>query len=335
MKLSYITQFLAVITGIVVWSCGSDSCEVNDKYQSIPIDIPVERLEEQTRNFKTVDDVLLFLNRNRTMADFFLDAKQYPNDQILAKRMLPLFQEPSIDTLTNEALEYFKDLDVYVKQLEHAYQFVKYHYPETKVPRLQTMVSGLYNDLYISDSLIVVGLDYLIGMNGSFHPNNIPKYMVRRYMRESMAPIIMSFVSNEFNQIDQKHGTLLADMVNIGKSYYFVKQSMPCIPDSLIIGYTSEEMRLAKSNQEVIWANFIENELLYETDHFMKNKFVGEAPNVFEISEKCPGRIGAWIGWQIVNKYMEENDVTIQELMAETDAHKIFQMSKYKPKNTR
>ena len=94
-------------------------------------------------------------------------------------------------------------------------------------------------------------------------------------------------------------------------------------------------MKLVNENQEIIWANLIENELLYERNDYMKNKFIGERPNVSEISENCPGRVGAWLGWEIVKKYMDKNsDVTISELMAETDAHKIFQMAKYRPKNS-
>lgn len=335
MKSTIIQQILVFtcLASFLLSSCGSDDCSVNEEYAGVSLDISYERLEEQTAAFKSPEDFIQFLNENRAMANYFLDAKQYPNDQILANRMYKLFQEKSIDTLRQEAVDYFVDFDQYISQLEQAYRFVKYHYPETSIPRVQTMVSGLYNDLYMSDSLIVVGLDFFIGLNGSYHANNIPLYMVRRYKRESMVPIMMSFVSNQYNEIDNKHETLLADMVNLGKSYYFVKESLPCVADSLIIGYTAEEMSLVNANQEVIWANFIENELLYETDHFKKNKFVGEAPNVYEISEKCPGRIGAWLGWQIVASYMDNNDVSIQELMAETDAHKIFQRSKYKPRN--
>jgi uncharacterized protein YjaZ len=39
------------------------------------------------------------------------------------------------------------------------------------------------------------------------------------------------------------------------------------------------------------------------------------------------------MGWQIVRKYMKENpDVSLQELMADTDAEKILHASKYKPR---
>lgn len=315
-------------------SCNTDDCTNQNLYAEVPVDLKVERLEGQLANIESIDQTLSLFEKNSVMTDYFLDANQYPNDTILARRLFRLLQQPSIDTLIWDTEAYFSDFDKNILELTTAYQFIKHHYPQVREPKIQTIVTGFYNDMYISDSLIVVGLDYFAGENGRYYPNDIPRYIVKRYMKESLAPIVLSFVSNEFNLADQSHGTLLADMVNLGKSYYFVEQALPCKPDSLIIGYSTLEMTAVEQNQEIIWANIIENEMLYETSHFLKNKLIGERPSIAEISENCPGRVGAWIGWQIVRKYMKENpDVSFTSLMKETDAHKIFQLSGYKPRN--
>jgi len=62
-----------------------------------------------------------------------------------------------------------------------------------------------------------------------------------------------------------------------------------------------------------------------------KKKYLDERPKVYEIGNKCPGRIGTWLGWEIVNKYMKVNQVDLQSLMIEKDAQKIFTLSNYKP----
>jgi hypothetical protein len=41
--------------------------------------------------------------------------------------------------------------------------------------------------------------------------------------------------------------------------------------------------------------------------------------------------VGAWIGWQIVRSYMENNEVPLQQLLNE-NTKEIFEKSKYKPK---
>jgi len=338
LKKRAIYQFIVINLLLIVFlgsmsSCIEDRCDQIDRYDQIEVNIEVQSLENQIRNFENEDQAITFLKENQVMANYFLDALQYPSDTILARKLFRLFKRPSIDSLIDETLAYIGNFDMKTRELESAYRFIKYHYPEVNIPRVQTIVTGLYNDLYVSDTLIVIGLDYFLGFQGKHLPD-IPGYIIKRYSRESMVPIIMTFVSTQFNQVDHSHQTLMADMVNIGKSYYFVSWALPCVADSLIIGYSGKDMRMVRENQEVIWANLIENEFLYETDHTIKNKFVGEQPNIYEISEECPGRVGGWLGWQIVKKYMATNrDITITDLMAETDAHKIFQLSKYKPRN--
>jgi hypothetical protein len=64
----------------------------------------------------------------------------------------------------------------------------------------------------------------------------------------------------------------------------------------------------------------------------MKQKYLGERPKTIEVGEKCPGRIGQWVGWQIVNKYQETHSETaLPELMQISDADKLFKESHYKP----
>jgi uncharacterized protein YjaZ len=50
-----------------------------------------------------------------------------------------------------------------------------------------------------------------------------------------------------------------------------------------------------------------------------------------DIDKESPGRIGVWLGWQIVRSYMNNNEVTLQQLL-QTNAEEIFNKSKYKPK---
>ena len=76
----------------------------------------------------------------------------------------------------------------------------------------------------------------------------------------------------------------------------------------------------------------MDNELLYTKENSEIIKFMGEAPFTQGFPEGSPGRIGHYLGWQIVKAYMEKNsEVTISELMQEKDFQKILTKSKYKP----
>ena len=48
----------------------------------------------------------------------------------------------------------------------------------------------------------------------------------------------------------------------------------------------------------------------------------------------APSRVGYFVGYNIVNNYMKNNpQITIKELILETDEHTILNRSRYKPNN--
>ncbi len=317
-----------MIVPVLFSSCSPETCR--DSVAPVSVKLEVERLEEKLFQARTAKEVELFLSENREFSDFFLDANQYPSDSILATRVFTLISNPSIDTLFLESLQAFNAFDEMVDQIEQAIGRLKYYYPETTTPKIQTVVTGLYKDLFISNNYIMIGMDFFIGENASYKPLDIPNYILRRYNSEHLPSIIVKFISSQY-AAQGKGESMLTEMIDFGKAYYLLSKIMPCTPERILIGYTKEEWNDTFEYESIIWANFIQNELLYETSHLVKQKFLAERPNVYEIGDKCPGRIGAWLGWQIVNAYAEKTGVTVQQLMAETDHNKIFTQSGYKP----
>jgi hypothetical protein len=72
-------------------------------------------------------------------------------------------------------------------------------------------------------------------------------------------------------------------MVWYGKSYVFGKVMMPSKADSVFLGYSNEQLNATYANQEVVWAYFIDNKLLYSTQDPAKGKYIGERPSTPEI----------------------------------------------------
>lgn len=294
--------------------------------------LKVERLEEVFYNSHDVEEILSLLESNPVLAQNFLYANEYPSLNLLAERTFTLYQQDAIDTLYGETNSIFGDFEPWERELKSAFARLNLLYPQPKEISVQTMVSGLFNDLYITQDNIVIGLDWFLGENATYRPLDIPQYLLKRYSPDYLVPTVMKFVINPYCRLGSEN-TLLSEMIDFGKVYYLLNEVLPCTDEHLLIGFSKEEMDAVHSNHEVIWANFIYNEILYETSEFTKKKFLGERPNVYEIGDKCPGRIGAWLGWQIVSAYMENSNISVQELMNETDHHKIFANSNYKPRN--
>jgi hypothetical protein len=297
-----------------------------------PVELDFVSLSDSVMSLSTKEDLVSFLGRYPVLRDDFLRRSQYPDDSVFINELFRRFTHPSLDTLREEVKRVFGDERALQAEFAQAYSNLQYYYPDVKPPRIQTVLTGLEKDMYVSDSLIIVGLDYYLGPGAKFRPN-MYEYLLRQYRKENIVPSVMLIVGmNRFNASDLTDETTLADMVAFGKAYYFARHMIPCTPDSVFIWYTAEEIKGAKENQDMIWNRLIEDQVLYSTSHIVKQRFLGERPVTIEVGEKCPGRIGQWVGWQIVNSYMKSYpDKTLPELMEMLDADKLFKESRYRP----
>jgi hypothetical protein len=326
----------SLIFFIVLSACSNSErfCQEAPEVGDIRIEIPLENHADEMVSLNTQEQALQFIKENPFVADYFFERRKYGSDSLVANSMVNIFSNPAYkDTLYQQVVNTFGDFSSLQSDFEGAFKFYKHYYPDVVVPELEIVLAGLQKDLFVSDSVINIAADYFLGPEAAYVPNGVPDYILMRYQKDYIVPMTMLLLTQKQNETDKGDQSLLADMIFYGKSYYMTKKTLPCTPDSLIIGYTAKEMEDISENEHIIWANFLENDLLYETSYFMKNKFIGERPKTFEISQQCPGRIGVWVGWQIVKSYMVNNpDIRLQELMEDTDAQQIFSLSKYKPR---
>ena len=125
---------------------------------------------------------------------------------------------------------------------------------------------------------------------------------------------------------------LLNSMLYEGKVLYLLSIFSPYNKDELLIGYSLEELRWAKQYEKAIWSTIIEQKHLYSTDYFLINQYINVAPFTSPITADSPGRLGMWIGWQIINQYMKNNkDIDLVNLMNDINYQRILENSHYRP----
>ena len=163
-----------------------------------------------------------------------------------------------------------------------------------------------------------------------------PYYMLRHFTREKIPTKLSNmFAQFQYVDFDKTDKSLINRMIYWGKVYYFTEMMNPQAADSTIMEYTSQEIGLLESNKVETYNYFVANDLLFNEERAAERKFLGPRPTTNEIGDKAPGRIGQYLGWDIVRAYMQENEkVTLPELLADIDHQKIFRLSKYKPKAT-
>lgn len=261
------------------------------------------------------------------------------DDSSYFSNLRTVLANPDYQQLKHAVAEKFPTLKTQEEELTNAFKHVKYYYPEKKVPRLISFFSGFSVQTPIGDNYIGIGLDMFLGANSPFYPalrQSIPLYISQRFTPENITPRVMEvFIREDLYPERDEDRSLLAKMVYNGKVLYCMDAFLPRMADSLKIGYTEAQLEWCQKNEANIWAYFLDVNLLYETDYLKIQKYLTEAPftpGVGEGNESSP-KLAVWTGWQIVKEYMDRNpQVTLKQLLEESDPQKILAGSKYKPK---
>ncbi|MEN2488051.1 gliding motility lipoprotein GldB [Flavobacterium sp. B11] len=311
----------AVVLCLFFLSCNQKS-KVEKEVEEIPVDIKVERFDKVFFETKPQD-----LPKIKKQYPFFFPGN---DDNVWIQKM----NDPIWREVYEEVQKKYSNFEPVRKEFNELFQHVKYYFPKTKIPKVITVIGEMdYNAKSIyADSLVVVALELYLGKNHKFY--EFPNYLKENFEERQIMPDVVSSFSyrNIPNSIDK---SLVAQMVSEGKQLYAKDLLIPEYTDAEKMGYTPEQIKWCEENEAYMWRYFIENEMLYSEDPKLRARFIAPAPFskfFLEIDNDSPGRVGAWIGWQMVRSYMKNNsDVSLAELF-KLEPKEIFEKSKYKPK---
>ncbi|MBE7653763.1 gliding motility lipoprotein GldB [Tenacibaculum finnmarkense] len=236
--------------------------------------------------------------------------------------------------LYDETQKVFSNITGLTTDLNSFFKHLKYYNPKAKTPRVITMLTNIDYDnrIVFADSLLLISLDAYLGKKHPFY-SEYPAYIKQNNEKEQVIVDVAKAILNA-HKFSKKPRSFVDKMIYKGKKMYLLDAYLPAVSDSLKIGYSQNKMRWAESNEAQIWKYFIEKNMLYNTDKELDIRFLDIAPFskfYLEKDRQSPGRIGEFIGWQIVRSYMQKNDVSLPELLQKNEAE-IFIKSNYKPK---
>lgn len=291
-----------------------------------------------------VSDINVDLKLARFDIDFY---NTTPETLSKTKEIYPMFFPHDIDSvwinkiqnkdeqeLFAETQKVYTNLFFLEKQLDELFQHVKFYDKNFKEPIVITMLTNVdYENRVLFDSgLLLISLDCYLGANHEFYVD-FPEYIKQNNRKEHIIVDVANAIINK-QMLPNNERSFINKMIYEGKKMYLLDAYLPQVPDREKIGYSEVKFNWAKESEEEIWKYFIEKELLYDTNSKLNKRFLDVAPfSKFYLGEDnlSPGQIGVWIGWQIVRSYMENNDVSLPELL-QTEEDIIFKKSKYKPK---
>ncbi len=254
----------------------------------------------------------------------------HDNDSIWLQKM----KDPDDLELFNEVQKVFPNFKHEKKQLKSLFKHIKYYYPKFNEPEIMTVISNipLEQKVILNDTILYISLDVFLGSENPFY-GDYPNYIKQNLTKEQLIVEVAKVFAKEA-QFNVANRTFVSRMIQRGKLLYAIDAFLPNVEEHKKIGYTLEQLNWNINNEEMIWRYFIEKKLLYSTEPKLDRRFIEDAPFskfYLDIDTKSPGRIGEWLGLQIVKTYMKNNKVSLKELL-KTDNEEIFKKSKYKPK---
>lgn len=229
----------------------------------------------------------------------------------------------------------------YQEEIERLFAYYKHYFPNEILPQVFTYSSGLQNiyDPVIygrKEGMLFIALDGFLGSeSGWYKKERVYPYIAKNMNPENIPPSVVMAIGREIIPFNPRQQTFVDLMVDEGKKLILADALLPHTEDQLKIGYTKEQLEWAMANEGDIWNYFVEQNMIFSSDKTYKERFLQPGPFskfLNEIETESPGRIGAWIGWQICRKYWDENpEMTLEEFI-QKDTQEIFKASKYKPK---
>lgn len=325
MSVKFLLKRVFLVSGITIMliSCKRDS-DLENEIAQIGTDIRVERFDQlfseaSISSLPKLKDDYPFLFAEKYTDSFWIAKKEDTIQQLLFK----------------ETAKAFSNFEALEEEIESFYNHLKYYFPEFTVPRVITSTSMVdyRNKVIVTDTILLVSLDTYLGDTNELY-EGIQKYIVKN-LRQEQIVVDMSYEYAKKYMYQAPRKTLLDEMIYFGKILYFTDVMLPFKLEEERIGYTEDELEWAKTNESYIWRYFVERELLYSTDAKLPNRFINPAPftkfYLEEIDQDSPGRLGQYIGWQIVKAYMENNEVFLKEMLIK-EPEDIFNNSKFKPR---
>ncbi len=307
---------------ILIFSCERNQ-NINEIVNSIQLDINVERFDEFF-----VDTTKFKLNDLKNKYPFFFP-KQFRDSLWINRRndSLQIF-------LQNEISKKISETKMINDPVQRLFKFIKFYFPKYKIPRVITVSNNVdyQNKIILNDSLLIISIDTYLGIDNDIY-DGIPKYMVN----DMDLNFLTSHISEKFANLKipiSNDRTFISQIIYYGKKLYLKDLLIGNQSDEIKIGYTQEQLEWAKKNELFIWRYFVEKEILFKTHTSLTNRFIDPAPFskfYLEIDNLTPGKIGQWIGWQIVRSYVKNNPKNdLYDLINEKE-YEIFKNSNYKP----
>jgi hypothetical protein len=247
-------------------------------------------------------------------------------------RLKKYFSEPTLMGLYNDELKVMNDISLFNSELSQGFHVFSEHFPLVKHPQVYMHVSGLNQNVIVTDEILSLSADKYLGSDYPLYQEFFYDYQRQLMSPDRIVPdYLLGFMMANF-PFKGNEDILLDRILYEGKLRYLLSRLLPDRQIWEYVAYNKEQYMWCSNNQSQIWKTILENQHLFTANYLTTAQYLKEAPHTAFLPVESPGRAGIWLGYQIIIAYMKQNpNTSLQQLMEITDYRELLKQSKYKP----
>jgi hypothetical protein len=314
---------------VLLHACG-------DGVKDVPVEITVQRFDRDLRAaaFDTMQ-IPALRGAYGAFLEYFsagLIGVGHSRTPEYARLLGDFARAPIVEMAYRSVESVFPNEEALNEALTSGFKYLSYYFPGMPIPRVYAYVSGFNEAVMLTDSVVGVGLDRFLGDTCALYNQlDLPKYR-QRNMRPARIPVmcLQAWLGSEYPPENYGEDNFLQQMIYEGKLLYVTQKCFPHAADTLIFGFTKDQLNWCEDHEANMWEYLLENRLLYTTNQLTIQKFTGDAPFTSAFTPEAPGRAVNWLAGRIVDAYMKKNEATFHELMT-CDAQTLLKEARYNP----
>lgn len=235
-------------------------------------------------------------------------------------RSIQLFlADPYIARVEKRIEEKFSELHTFKEEIISGFKHLRYHFPSGKIPENIVFMNSLFtSNAFSTEKQIGIGLERYLGKETDVI-QELPPDQFFEWIKEGMdaqflsRDALCSWIMTHY--VEETEGNLAENIIRWGKIIYLTQAAFPKSDPALMLRYSEDEYKWALENEYSLWKYLVDEKMLFKINDLNKSNLLNDAPFTIGLPEKGPDRLGQFLGFRMILKYMEIKDITVEQLI--------------------
>jgi len=297
-----------------------------NRFDKALFEITADNVAEHSEKWKTEFGTFNEVFATQIMQSTNLTDAQYQNE------LLAFTQHKDMREAYDSVAVLFADFSLIKEELAFAFWQFSEDFSSYPIPEITTFFGGFNYGVVTYDNNIAIGLENFLGENSKYYSLlGDPSYLRFQKQKKFISSNVMEVWLNEHFKQFVGGRDLLSQLIYKGKVMYCIDKMLPELPVEDKFRFTKPQMDWVVENEASIWEYIVQEDLLFSKKEQDFRTFINYAPFAKGMPAQAPGRVAYYIGYKMINEYMDNNNIDVEQLMYLTDSRQFLQQSKYKP----